>query len=292
MRSEELNIILENHKHWRNRDCKNWESMKADLSGANLKKANLQNADLRQADLIGADLYGANLKGANLRAANLWKADLRETNMQNTDLRYANLRVVKLWRADLRASHLEYSSLQEANIESANLRGANLYHADLKWANLCNADLKWADLREAGFYNADLRLADLTYSDLCNADLQHTKINEFTKIFVPMACPDTGSFIAWKTAGGYIIQLEIPANARRSSATGRKCRCDKAKGISIQDKFGKVAELKKARSNYSPDFIYRVGETAFALDFDDCRWNECTDGIHFFITREEAVNYM
>jgi len=282
MRSEELNIILENHKHWLNRDCKNWESMKADLSGANLKKANLQNADLRQADLISADLYGANLKGANLRAANLWKADLRETNMQNTDLRYANLRVVKLWRADLGASHLEYSSLQEANIESANLRGANLYHADLKWA----------DLREAGFYNADLRLADLTYSDLCNADLRHTKINEFTKIFVPMACPDTGSFIAWKTAGGYIIQLEIPADARRSSATGRKCRCDKAKVISIQDKFGKVAELKKARSNYSPDFIYRVGETAFALDFDDCRWNECTDGIHFFITREEAVNYM
>ena len=26
-------------------------------------------------------------------------------------------------------------------------------------------------------------------------------------------------------------------------------------------------------------------------DFDDDRWNECSTGIHFFITRDEAVMY-
>lgn len=26
-------------------------------------------------------------------------------------------------------------------------------------------------------------------------------------------------------------------------------------------------------------------------DFDENRWNECAPGIHFFITRDEAVRY-
>jgi hypothetical protein len=34
-----------------------------------------------------------------------------------------------------------------------------------------------------------------------------------------------------------------------------------------------------------------VGETIEVKDFDDDRWNECSAGIHFFITRKEAVEY-
>lgn len=34
------------------------------------------------------------------------------------------------------------------------------------------------------------------------------------------------------------------------------------------------------------------GEKANLVDnFDENRWNECAAGIHFFITREEAVRY-
>lgn len=32
-------------------------------------------------------------------------------------------------------------------------------------------------------------------------------------------------------------------------------------------------------------------ETVSVADFDENRWNECAPGIHFFITREEAVRY-
>ena len=46
---EELNEIVENHRHWLNRDCDGWEKMRADLSYVDLRGANLRDVDLRQA---------------------------------------------------------------------------------------------------------------------------------------------------------------------------------------------------------------------------------------------------
>ena len=167
MTQNELNKILENHQHWIHRDCEDWESMKADLSGA--------------------DLRGAYLSGANL----------------------------------------------------------------------------------------------------CDADLSDTK----NIPFIPMACPDTGAFIGYKKASGYILKLEILQDARRSSSSSRKCRCDKAKVLEIQNLYGDIANVKEVKSNYDKNFIYRLGEIVEEPNFCEDRWNECAEGIHFFINRQEAVEY-
>jgi hypothetical protein len=63
MTQEELDKIVEQHRHWLKEDCEGWEDMKADLCGANLSGANLCGANLRVADLSGANLSGANLSG-------------------------------------------------------------------------------------------------------------------------------------------------------------------------------------------------------------------------------------
>ena len=76
-----LEKILENHKHWINRDCEDWESMKTDLSDANLSGTDLIGANLRY-----ANLSGANLSYANLRCADLSGADLRGANLRGADL--------------------------------------------------------------------------------------------------------------------------------------------------------------------------------------------------------------
>jgi hypothetical protein len=39
-------------------------------------------------------------------------------------------------------------------------------------------------------------------------------------------------------------------------------------------------------------FAYKVGDMVSVDDFDTNRWNECAPGIHFFITRQEAVDYI
>ena len=202
MTQNELNKILENHKHWINSDCEDCEDLKADL-------------------------HGAYLRGANLRYANLRNANLRGANLRNADLRYANLR-------------------------GADLRGADLRNADLLYANL------------RGAKNIS---------------------------FIPMACPDTGAFIGYKKTSGYILKIEILQDARRSSSSSRKCRCDKAKVLEIQNLYGDIANVKEVKSDYDKNFIYRLGEIVEEPNFCEDRWNECAEGIHFFINRQEAVEY-
>lgn len=200
----------------------------------------------------------------------------------------ADLRGVNFQGAILFAVDLYGAELCEANLQGANLQRAELQRADLYGANLCGANLRGADLCEANLCGANLCGADLYGANLCGASL-YRAINI---PFVPMTCPDTGTFVAWKKANGYIVKLEIPADARRSSATGRKCRCDKAKVIEIQELDGSPSELTEVASGYDRNFVYRAGEIAEEPQYDENRWKECAPGIHFFINRQEAVDYV
>ena len=207
-----------------------------------------------RADLRNADLSNADLFGANLRGANLFGANLRDADLRNADL------------------------------SNADLFGANLFGANLRGANLRGADLFGANLRDANLSNADLSNADL-----CEASIDQMMWNIYT-VFYPLQCPESGSYIGYKKASGLVVELEIPADARRSSATSRKCRASKAKVLSITDINGNPAG-GQVKSNYDPNFVYAIGETVEVTDFDDNRWNECSTGIHHFITRAEAVIY-
>ena len=193
----------------------------------------------------------------------------------------------KNMRADLRGANLGGADLGGANLGRADLRGADLWRADLGGANLGRANLGGADLG-----GADLRGANLGGADLRGANLGGAR----NVPFIPMTCPDTGAFVAWKKCQTsdslVIVKLLIPEDAKRSSGTGRKCRADKAVVLEIQDMAGEALEGVVARSSYDPLFTYEVGKTVEPREpFDGCRWNECGSGIHFFINRQEAVNY-
>ena len=171
----------------------------------------------------------------------------------------------------------------------ADLSGANLRDADLSGADLSGANLFGANLSDADLPGADLSCANLRGADLSGASMDQM-IWDIHTVFYPLQCPDSGSYIGYKKASGLVVELEIPADARRSSATSRKCRASKAKVLSITDINGNPAG-GQVKSNYDPDFVYTIGETVEVSDFDDDRWNECSTGIHHFITRAEAVIY-
>ena len=204
----------------------------------------------------------ANLRGANLCGFNLYEAFL--------------------YKADLYGANLCGANLQRANLYGANLCGANLYMADLRDANLCRANLHGANLCEAYLKGANL------------------PIESITKIF-PLACPESGAFIGWKKAiviidnsfeeeKEVVIKLQIPEDACRSSALGRKCRCDKAIVLSIESFDGNTS-FDQAVSLHDDNFYYNVGSTVSVDNFDVDRMHECAAGIHFFITRQEAIEY-
>ena len=252
MNAEEIRIVLEKHGKWLNNEL---GGIRADLSGA----------DIYGLDLRGANLYGANLIRADLRVAYLIKADLREANLSG-----ANLSGADLYEANLSGADLSGADLREANLSGSNLSGANI----------SGADLSGADLRGADLSGAKLRLAKNIPSYACR-----------------LVCPEEGSFIGFKkartTAPDFreaIVKLLIIEDAKRSSATTRKCRCDKAKVISITSLDGKE-NFTTAYSYYDRNFQYTVGQTVIVDDFDEDRWNECSTGVHFFITREEAIDY-
>ena len=181
----------------------------------------------------------------------------------------------------------ERADLRGADLHGANLRGANLHGADLRGANLHGADLYGADLYGADLRGANLHGADLRGANLHGADLYGAKNTPF----IPITCPDSGSFTAWKKANGLIVKLLIPEDAKRSSATGRKCRCDKAEVIAIETLDGEPADTKIVNSDYAISFVYEIGKTVTEPNFCEDRFRECAPGIHFFINRQEAVDY-
>ena len=189
------------------------------------------------------------------------------------------------------------ANLSNANLWNANLRNADLWNANLRNADLSNADLSNADLSNANLWNADLSNANLSNANLSNANLWNADLsnanlwNALNIPFIPMACPDTGSFIAWKKAQGKIVKLFVPSDARRLSATGRKCRCDKATVIAIENIDGTPADVTEVYSDYDNRFVYKIHAHLTIDDFCEDRWKECSKGIHFFINRQEAVDY-
>jgi uncharacterized protein YjbI with pentapeptide repeats len=221
-----------------------WLCDGGDGERADLRYANLSGADLRCANLVGADLTGANLSCANLAGAYLIDANLTD--------------------ADLSCADLSGADLSDANLSCANLVGADLSDANLSGANLSEANLSGANLSEA--------------------NLSDIQANENTAFFV-LQCPEEGAFVAWKKCeNNVIVKLLIPEDAKRSSATTRKCRASKA--IVLE-----VIGAEKGISQKDKNFIYEVGKEMIPDSFDDDRWNECSNGIHFFITRKEAENY-
>lgn len=149
-------------------------------------------------------------------------------------------------------------------MRGANLRGANLSVSDLRWDDLSSANLRGTDLDQIHY-------------------------NENTAFFA-LQCPESGQYNAFKKADGKIVELIIPADALRSSATSRKCRASKAVVVDITDTNGNhVTDF--VPSDLDENFVYRIGEIVEVPDFDKDRWNECSAGIHHFITRMEAVLY-
>ena len=227
-----------------------WLADEDDGVRANLRRANLRRADLSDANLWRADLSDANLSDANLSDANLRRANLSDADLSDANLRRANLSDADLWRADLSDANLWRANLSGANLSGANLSGANLSDANLSDANLWRANLRRA-------YGLIYQIA-------------------------------AGDLIGWKKlSGGVIAELLIPFRARRTATpVGRKCRAELAVVKALLDPDGEPVE--RAYDRLSGTLRYEVGKEVWPDSYDDDFRVECTHGIHFFQTREEA----
>lgn len=239
---------------------------------------------------------------------NTEKITVKEAVKQKVSLAYADLRHFDLSDVVVSDIDLSHADLTLANFYNSIMGFAKLDNTELGGAILAKTNLRFSDLTGANLSGADLSDADLSHSNLSNVNLLDAALfntyldgsivdNIITNY--PMNLPD-GEFIAWKkvhtdVVNEYIIKLKILENSKRSRGTSDRCRCDKALVLEIQNLDGSKSDLTEVHhigfSLKSLPCIYKVGEIVEADRWDNNRFNECSHGIHFFLSRERAESY-
>ena len=221
-----------------------------------------------------------------------------ESDRKRLNLFHYNLSNIKIKNKDLQHIIVFGCLLNNVTFENCDLKDADIRYSEIINVSFINCDFSHGYFYKCNFINSDLSTCNIKNSHFDNAIFNNTKMPDY-----PMACPERGSFIGYKKVCSiddcfndcpkeYILKLEIPKNAKHSSAASNKCRCDKVKVLEIQNLDGSIAEnITEVKSFYNDKFIYELGKTIEEPKFDECRWHECTSGIHFFMNREEAVNY-
>jgi len=99
--------------------------------------------------------------------------------------------------------------------------------------------------------------------------------------------PQKGELVVWKKLQDNVIaKLLVPSGAKRTaSLVGRKCRAEYVKVLEI------IGGEKEGYSLFNTSFKYCVGKKVVPNKYDDDIRVECSSGIHFFLTREEAEKY-
>ena len=216
-----------------------------------------------------------------IQIRSIWGSVLFEYEKENNTILQTLIAAIKegayLEGAYLEGAYLEGAYLEGANLKGAYLEGAYLEGANLKGANLKGAYLEGANLKGAYLYGANLEGANLYGAK----DIP----------YIPLNCPSEGSFIGWKKVCDNLIKLEIPEDAKRLSSVSMKCRCDKARVLSVWNMRLEEEVSEVVNHAYNQDTLYKVGEMVYPDSFDEDRWNECSNGIHFFINKQDAINY-
>lgn len=162
----------------------------------------------------------------------------------------------------------------------------------------------WGGLDTYEFFKYD----DLIYIPTNDRIRKDGTINEDPIItrLCPLRCPQNGTFLGYKKIV-YIdncldkwfclCTIRIPEEALRMSSTGTKCRCSEAIVVDIQriDRIGNLIENQHLMSGFSifdPNFVYEVGKTVKVDNFDKNIFHECSRGIHFFMSKQEAIEYV
>jgi len=222
-----------------------------------------------------------NVKNRNIdMTLDLGGSEIADMDMSGWDLRNIDFTGSDFENVDLTGADFDRSILHKVWFKDCSMRSVHLTNADVTEATLRYIDLSGSDFSGSNFHSALLEYAVLDGV----VDDENTK-------FYRLRCPETGPFIAWKCCTELrVVQLLVPADARRVSATAETCRCDKAKVLSIKS-IDETISYDWAQSTVDQDFYYEKGKWVYPSSFQPDRWMDSSPGIHFFMNRQECVDY-
>ena len=273
-----------------------------DLSGVDLSGADLSGSSFIKINLIGINLSDAKLDCASFMNVDLTDAVFDDVTLRSGSLIHSNLTRIHAERADFTGSCLWDNDCSEGVFTATRFIGAKLCDGNFKSAELCYCDLSFVDIDYAHFEHADLTDADMRWTknsywasfkgaNMRNTNIEGSPIDDeavegAVNLFVPMVCPEEGSFIAWKKCGdGKIAKIKITENALRTGGNRDDCR---ASEVLVIDIFDGDNSCEEAVCIDDENKIYHKGELVKDEKEFDASLLHDGKGIHFFITRAEA----
>lgn len=260
-------------------------------NGEDGAKADFKNCNLRGTIFIGLNISKISFRGADLRGASFIHCTMEQNDFTNAKLSGAMFHGGKIYNtkfdyAIMQGVKIDTMTIENSSFMDVNLAGSTLYklifqHNTIRNSNFSGVIIDNTNLDNQSFINTDLKGAKILFSKSIDDDC----------IYLPIACPEVGEFIGWKkTANDTITRLLIPDTAKRISGASAECRANEVIVVSISDIYtGK--KYSSTTSIYDNSFKYTVGETIFVENFNDNRWDEENgNGIHFFLSRKDALN--
>ncbi len=194
---------------------------------------------------------------------------------------------------------LRYCSFNYCNMKIKSFIGCTFVGTDFNLCDISSSFISKCSMSDVIFKCSDLSFTvfndvDGKYTHFYSCDMDRcSAIN--SNIIFPRHVPSEGSFIAWKKAKAVdeavIIKLRIPEDAKRF-CVNNKCRANKVEVLGFETLDGeKLPDDTIVHSFWDSLFKYHTGLIE-VCNFNDDPQVECGRGIHFFLSRDDAVNYV
>lgn len=213
------------------------------------------------------------------------------------DMRFTIFENIDISGMDMTGLDLSRSTFEGCNLRGTDFSGSEMDHIgfydnDLRDMKLCGCNARGCSFRYQDMSGIDLSGANIYASVLEDAINPDKVIIDDETRWYRMTCPEEGPFIAWKCCTDLrVVMLLVPADAKRCMATMETGRVSKAKVLSIKS-IDETENYTWAQSTVDQDFYYEVGKWVEpANGFQEDRWKDSSPGVHFFMDRQQCVDY-
>lgn len=299
---EEHKLWLENHEKGKQADFSNISLSGMDLSGLDFSYTIMNGIHMWEGNLEGANLSHASIRDADILFVNLSCVNIEETDFSGSHISECTFNGchgnnANFFSVHMNCCHFENAVLNNTNYLMADVLdscfdGSELTNAGFVDTDLDNTSFINTNLKDACFYGAkrtywcDFKDSDMTGVSIYDVDFDEKNLEGVKGLYMPIFCPEEGSFIAWKKCReDKIVKLLIPEHAERKGNSRNTLRASEAVVLDIYDKNGDL--VNEATSFSDKEFKYIKGETVMPKDPDKAHQGDW-DGIYFVLSRGEA----
>lgn len=187
-----------------------------------------------------------------------------------------------------RILYMEQCEINGCVFDNVTFSGVYSNRADGCYLKHCR--FYWSQLKDNSGLNMYIYGCDFMNAEIFNNTLEIEKL-DYQCPGIANVAPD-GAFIAYKlsrasvSGTALLIKILIPDYAERVSCTDNSLKVSACEVISITDSTGN--NVDQATSFWNPKFVYTVGETVEAGNYDSNRWEKYTGGIHCWLSADSA----